>query len=84
MRRLVRGLTLVGLTAGVCYAVFTFTRLAKDTSSDQSNDYTPTPATRKPTPDESDQPEQPKPSDEPERPPVPRPSSNEWPLAPEK
>ncbi|GAA1656002.1 hypothetical protein [Fodinicola feengrottensis] len=79
MRRLVRGLALVSMVAGVGYAVFTLTRLAKDISSDQFDDYTPPAKTPTPTPKQDEEPES---GEKPAAPGKIKPQSNQWQAVP--
>jgi hypothetical protein len=73
MRRIVRGLAIVGLVAGVGFAVYTITRLAREGSAEQFDDFAPTP----PAPTKKEQ-DDPKPSDKPAGPA--HPDSEQWPL----
>ena len=75
MRRLGRGLALIGLMAGVGYAVYTLTRLAKDTSADRFGDFTPTPS--KPVPGPAPKPEK-EPEEEKTDPGTTKPQGNQW------
>jgi hypothetical protein len=72
---------MIGLVAGVGYAVFTLTRLAKDASPDQFDDYTPTPATPGPARHEDEKPDEQAP-DEKKSPGTVKPQSNQWGINP--
>jgi hypothetical protein len=75
MRRIVRGLAFVGLVAGVGFAVYTLTRLAKEGSAEQFDGVDPAPAPSVPSKKErDDEPQDPKKRS------LPQPDTNQWPI----
>lgn len=78
MRRIVRGLAIVGLVAGVGFAVYTLTRLAREGSAERLDDFDPVP------PAPSDKPAKDgEPAEKSSRPGKMEPQGNQWEAIPE-
>ncbi|WP_163508298.1 hypothetical protein [Fodinicola acaciae] len=77
MRRIVRGLAVVGLVAGIGFAVYALTRMAREGSADQFDDFTPAPASPDDKPREDEEP-----AEEKARPGKVEPQSNQWDIRP--